>query len=318
MIPFAKLRTSANFCLVPIIALLPLALNAYWVDVMVSVGLYALLSLSLNIILGQGGMFNMGHAAFYAVGAYTTAILNTQFGLPILWIMPIAGVAAAVFAFFVAMPIIHLRGDYLLLVTIGIVEIVRIALINNVGGVTGGSNGIFDIEPPSLFGMKITSGLQYYYLVWIMVGVTVFLFYLLSNSRFGRALNYIKADETAAQGCGINTSFYKLIAFVIGAFWAGLAGNIYAANMGTIAPESFNFWESVIVFAVVILSGGSQIGIILGTFVCIALPELFRDLATARMFFFGLAMMIMMIVRPQGILPPGPRFYHVFGRKPDR
>ena len=294
-----------------LVAVLPLGMNTYWTEVAVNVGLYALLALSLNVILGQAGIFHMGHAAFYAVGAYVTAILNTHYQIPILLLIPVAGAAAALFALIVARPIIHLRGDYLLIVTIGIVEIVRIALINDVFGLTGGANGIFGIARPELFGIKIRKAIQFYYLIWIMVGLTVLLFHWLSESRFGRALNCIKEDDTAAEGCGMDVAHLKLMAFVIGAFWAGMAGNLFAAKMTIISPSSFTFWESVVVFAVVILSGGSQIGVLLGTFLIVALPEMFRDFASARMLGFGLAMMIMMVVRPQGLLPPSPRRYDV-------
>ena len=294
-----------------LVAVLPLGMNTYWTEVAVNVGLYALLALSLNVILGQAGIFHMGHAAFYAVGAYVTAILNTHYQIPILLLIPVAGAAAALFALIVARPIIHLRGDYLLIVTIGIVEIVRIAVINDVFGLTGGANGIFGIARPELFGIKIRNAIQFYYLIWIMVGLTVLLFHWLSESRFGRALNCIKEDDTAAEGCGMDVAHLKLMAFVIGAFWAGMAGNLFAAKMTIISPSSFTFWESVVVFAVVILSGGSQIGVLLGTFLIVALPEMFRDFASARMLVFGLAMMIMMVVRPQGLLPPSPRRYDV-------
>ena len=294
-----------------LVAVLPLGMNTYWTEVAVNVGLYALLALSLNVILGQAGIFHMGHAAFYAVGAYVTAILNTHYQIPILLLIPVAGAAAALFALIVARPIIPLRGDYLLIVTIGLVEIVRIALINDVFGLTGGANGIFGIARPELFGIKIRKAIKFYYLIWIMVGLTVLLFHWLSESRFGRALNCIKEDDTAAEGCGMDVAHLKLMAFVIGAFWAGMAGNLFAAKMTIISPSSFTFWESVVVFAVVILSGGSQIGVLLGTFLIVALPEMFRDFASARMLVFGLAMMIMMVVRPQGLLPPSPRRYDV-------
>lgn len=311
---FAKVYRWRGPVFTVVLACLPLLMNNYWTDVLVSVGLYALLALSLNIILGQAGIFHMGHAAFYAVGAYVTAILNTQMHVPVLWLLPVAGVAAALFALVVARPIIHLRGDYLLIVTIGIVEIVRIALINDVFGLTGGANGIFGISRPMLFGVRIRSATQFYYLVWGMVGLTVMLFWWLSHSRFGRALNCIKEDDVAAEGSGINVTRMKLTAFVIGAFWAGMAGNLFAAKMTIISPGSFSFWESVVVFAVVILSGGSHTGVLIGTFLIVALPELFRELADARMLVFGLAMMVMMVVRPQGLLPPLPRLYDKFLR----
>lgn len=288
----------------------PLYLNAYWVDVLNNVGLYAILSLSLNLILGHAGLFHMGHAAFYAVGAYTTAVLNTTYHIPILWLLPLSGITAGLFALIVARPIIHLRGDYLLIVTIGFVEIVRIALVNNVFGITGGSNGIFGISRPSVFGFRIRRPDDFFYFIWIFMALTVFLYYRLENSRFGRALNFIREDEVAAEGSGINTSRYKLSAFVIGAVWAGMVGNIYASKMTIIAPESFSFWESVVLFMIVILGGSGSIpGVILGSFLVIGLPEIFREFASARMLIFGAVMVFMMIFRTEGILPPLQRHY---------
>ncbi len=295
----------------------PFFLNAYWVDVLNNVGLYAILALSLNIILGHAGLFHMGHAAFYALGAYTTAIINTTWHIPVLWLLPVSGLVAGLLALVVARPIIHLRGDYLLIVTIGLVEIVRIALINNVFGITGGSNGIFGITRPMLFGFKISRPLHFFFLIWGFAAVTVFLFNRLEKSRFGRALNYLREDDTAAEGSGIDTSYYKLIAFVIGAFWAGMVGNIFAAKMTIIAPESFNFWESVVMFMIVLLGGrGSIPGVILGAFLVVGLPELFRQFATARMLVFGLIMIVMMIFRTEGILPPRPRKYPIDANQP--
>ena len=293
-------------------AFAPSFLNPYWVDVLNNIGIYAVLALSLNFILGHAGMFHMGHAAFFAVGAYVTAILNTMYHIPIIWLMPLSGIAAAVFAAVVARPIIHLRGDYLLIVTIGIVEIVRIALVNDIFGVTGGSNGIFGIARPEFFGMKIRRPHQFFYYIWLFLGISVVLFRMLEDSRFGRALNCIKEDELAAEGCGINTSHYKLVAFVLGAFWAGMVGNIYASKMMIISPESFSFWESVLYFTIVILGGSGSIpGVILGAFLIVGLPEVFRQFASARMLIFGAAMVAMMIFRPSGILPPLPRMYNL-------
>ena len=297
-----------------VLLLAPAVLNRYWTDVLNVVGLYVMLSLSLNIILGHCGMFHMGHAAFYAVGAYTTAILNTMYGIPVLWLMPLSGLLAGLFALVIARPIIHLRGDYLLIVTIGFVEIVRIALINNVFGITGGANGIFGISRPTVFGFKITKPGEFFYLIWFFVAVTVFLFYKLEHSRFGRALNFIREDDVAAEGSGIDASHYKLIAFVIGAVWAGFCRTLFAAKMTIIAPESFNFWESVLLFMIVLLGGrGSIPGVILGAFLVVGLPELFRQFATARMLVFGAVMVAMMIFRPEGILPPPPRTYRLDG-----
>lgn len=295
----------------------PLFLNAYWTDVINNVGIYAILALSLNVILGHAGLFHMGHAAFYAIGAYTTAILNTTYGVPVLWLMLPAGLLAGLFALIVARPIIHLRGDYLLIVTIGIVEIVRIALINNVFDLTGGANGIFGISRPVLFGFKLTKPDHFFYLIWGFAALTIFLLTRLEHSRFGRALHYIKEDEVAAGGSGINVARHKLVAFVIGAVWAGMCGTIYASKMTIIAPESFSFAESVILFTIVILGGSGSIpGVILGSFLLVGLPEIFRGLAEYRMLVFGAAMVVMMIFRNQGLLPPRPKRYDIGDLEP--
>lgn len=293
-----------------LLAASPLVLDAYWLDVLNNVGLYVLLALSLNVILGDAGLFNMGQAAFYAVGAYTAAILNTRLGVPVLWALPVAGLVAAAFAALVARPVVHLRGDYLLIVTIGLGEIVRIALVNDPLGLTGGANGIFGIARPSILGQKIRRPQEFLYLIWGFVAVTVFLFHRLERSRFGRALAYLREDAVAAEGSGVNTARYRLLAFALGAGWAGMAGSLYAAKMTIISPESFSFWESVLVFLMVILGGSGSIpGVILGAALVVVLPEVFRGFASARMLVFGFLMMVMMVVRPQGILPlRAPRF----------
>jgi branched-chain amino acid transport system permease protein len=298
-------------CIVAILLMLPpLLLNNYWLDVFNAIGLSAMLALSLNVIVGYAGMFHMGHAAFCAIGAYTTAILNTSFNIPIMWTMPLAGISAGIFALIVARPIIHLRGDYLLLVTIGLVEIVRIALVQNIFGITGGANGISGIERPYILGFKIYQPRHFYILIWIMTAMTMLLFSYLEHSRFGRALRFIKEDDLAAEGSGVNTAAYKLAAFVFGAFWAGMVGTLLASKLSFVSPESFTFWESVILFVIVILGGsGNLAGVLLGTFLVIGLPEAFRDFKDSRMLFYGIAMVLLMIFRPKGLLPPRPRRY---------
>ncbi len=310
-----------------VLAACPLYLNAYWVDVLNSVGLYGLLALSLNVILGDAGMYNMGHAAFYAVGAYTAAILNTRFGVPLLWALPAAGLAAGIFGALVARPVIHLRGDYLLIVTIGMGEIVRIALVNDVFGLTGGPNGIFGIDRPELFGRRIRKPAEFFYLIWGFTALSLFLLYRLRHSRFGRALNYLREDPVAAEGSGIDAARYRLGAFAIGAAWAGMAGSLYAGKMTIISPESFSFWEAatspesgrppvpgVKNIMIVILGGSGRLaGVLLAAFLIVGLPEVFRGFASARMLIFGLVMMVMMVVRTQGLFPPRPRTFGLAG-----
>ncbi len=299
-----RLRAAGVVLLVAALGAAPLVLSRYGVDLLVNVGIYALLALSLNLVLGEAGLYDMGHAAFFAVGAYTTAILSTRLGLSLFATLPAAALVAGLFAALVALPVLRLRGDYLLIVTVGVGEIVRIALVNDVLGLTGGANGIFDIPRPVLLGVKLKSPAQLFALVWIAVGLTVLVFRRLSTSRFGRQLRATCDDEVAAEGSGVDTARARLTAFVLGSAWAGMAGTLFAAKMSVVSPESFGFQESVVVFAMVLLGGAGSIpGVLLGAFLVAGLPELFRGLASARMLVFGLALMVMMVVRPQGLWP---------------
>jgi branched-chain amino acid transport system permease protein len=293
------IAAAAFFALFP---LLPFVDN-YWIDVGFYVGIYALLGLSLNIVLGEVGLFDLGHTAFYAIGAYVTAILNTRFHVPILLLLPVSAIAAGLFAWLVTAPIIHLKGDYLCIVTIGIGEIVRLSMINNPLGLTGGPNGINGIDNPHFF-IPILSSRQFYYLLWAIIGISAFLLTRLQRSRVGRAWNYIREDETAAKALGVNVRHYKLSAFVLGAALAGVAGNIYASKQMSISPESFTFMESSLLFCIVLLGGlGSIPGSVIGAFVVTVFPEIFRPFAKYRLMFFGLALLVMMIFKPAGILP---------------
>ncbi|ADU50696.1 amino acid/amide ABC transporter membrane protein 2, HAAT family [Thermaerobacter marianensis DSM 12885] len=278
--------------------------NAYYLEIGFNFFLWAMLGLSLNFILGGTGQYNLGHAAFFAAGAYTTAILNTKLDIPVLVLLPVAAAVAGLLAVAVARPIVHLRGDYLLIVTVGFAEIVRITLRNNVFGITGGSNGILGIDRPVILGLRLADMVHFYYLSLLFLLVTVAIAVRLENSRVGRAWSYIREDEVAAAAMGIDTARYKLLAFAVGGALAGAAGNLYAAKMTVIAPESFSFWESVVMFAIVILGGtGSIPGVFLGTFGMVVLPQLFRGLSDYRMLVFGAAMVVLMIFRPEGLWP---------------
>jgi len=278
--------------------------NNYWVDVGFLVGIYALLGLSLNIILGEVGLFNLGQAAFYAIGAYTTAILYNLFDIPILLLLPISALVAGGFAYLVASPIIHLRGDYLCIVTIGIGEIVRITALNNPFGLTNGANGITGIGNPDFGLFAIRTPTQFYYYIWIIVALVILGLINLQKSRVGRAWNYIREDEIAAEANGIDVRHYKLIAFVLGTALAGIAGNIYGSKFMIISPANFTFMESCLLFVIVLLGGlGSIPGNLLGAAIVVIFPEIFRQFASYRLLFFGAALVIMMVFRPEGILP---------------
>lgn len=297
-----KILTFVAMGLLIIFPLLPFVDN-YWIDVGFYFGIYALLGLSLNIVLGEVGLFDLGHTAFYAIGAYVTAILNTRFHLPIALLLPISALAAGLFAWLVTAPVIHLKGDYLCIVTIGIGEIVRLTMINNPFGLTGGPNGINNIDTP-VFLVPILSSRQFYYLMWGIIGIVTFGLVRLQRSRVGRAWNYIREDETAAEALGIDVRHYKLTAFVLGAALAGVAGNIYASKQMSVSPESFTFMESSLLFCIVLLGGlGSIPGTMLGALAITVFPEVFRPFAKYRLMFFGLALLLMMIFKPAGLMP---------------
>lgn len=279
-------------------------MNDYWIDVAFFVGIYSLLGLSLNIVLGEVGLFDLGHTAFYAIGAYTTAILNTQFNIPILLLLPLSAIMAGAFAYAVMSPVIHLRGDYLCIVTIGIGEIVRITIINNPWGITNGPNGITGIGVPQIGPLMILSSTHFYYLIWGLIALAIIALIRLQRSRIGRAWNYIREDEIAAELNGIDVRSYKLLAFVLGAAIAGITGNVYASKMMIISPDSFLFMESALLFCIVLLGGlGSVPGTLFGAAVIVIFPEIFRQFASFRLLFFGAALIVMMVFRPGGILP---------------
>ena len=281
--------------------------NPYHIDVLVTSGIFILLALGLNVIVGYAGVLNLGFAALYAVGAYSYALLNIHYHLPFwggIWISALAG---AVFGMLLAFPALRLSGDYLAIVTLGAGEIVRIAL-NNLDAVTGGPNGLLGIAHPSLtigrlhvdFGVE--SG-PYYYLVLALVLLVIFSLKRLEDSPLGRAWIAIREDELAASCMGINPLAAKLWAFGIGGFIAGIAGAVFAAKQGTVSPDSFDFVVSVMVLAMLVLGGmGNITGVVLGAFSLSLLPEFLRGFDIYRMLLFGIAMILMMLLRPQGIL----------------
>ncbi len=290
--------------LLVVAVLLPLPMSDYYRSVLWRTGLYVMLGLSLNIIVGYAGLFQLGHAAFYAVGAYTAGLLNLHFGVPMLWTLPISAVVAGLFGYLLTRPILHLRGDYLCIVTIAFGEVVRLALVNNIFGITGGANGLSGIDRPVLFGLELREPIAHYYLMLIFLVLTIFAMRRLENSRLGRAWMYVREDEVAAEAMGIDTTRAKLLAFVIGSAWAGLAGSLYAGKITVISPDLSKFLESVIMFCIVVLGGtGSIPGIFVGTLGMVTLPELSRPLKAWRDAWLGLAMVVMMIARPEGLWP---------------
>jgi len=284
--------------------LVPLLLNANWITILALFSIYAILALSQDIVLGRAGMYDMGHAVYFGIGAYVSAILNVEFGWPILWTLPVAILIAGLAGFLLASPIVRLRGDYLLVATIGFNEIFQLAMTNNLFGLTGGPNGIFGIGVPTLFGHALQSQGDLFWLDWIALGLVLLLIYNLERSEFGRSLRYLKEDELAASSLGVNPRAYKLWAFALAAGLAGAAGTLFAIQLSTISPGAFDFTQSVTLFAIVIVGGQASIpGVLLGTALMFVVPQVFRELANARYFVFGIAMIAVMILRPQGLWP---------------
>ncbi len=286
-----------------IMALIPHLLNPRWQAVSITFLIFAVVALSQDIILGKSGMFNMGQALFFGMGAYTTAILNSHFGWPIIATIPMAILIPALFGVVLAGPIVHLRGDYLLVVTIGFNIVFVQVLQNNLGGLTGGPNGIFGLGSLSIFGLNLTSQVAVYYFAFIVFLLTLWIMHNLEKSKAGRALHYLREDQLAAESIGINTRSYKIFAFGLGAGIAGLAGTVFAVQYSAVSPEAFEFIQSVLFFSIVLVGGSSVPGILLGVFVMFVLPEIFREFATWRYFIFGFAMILSMILRPRGIWP---------------
>jgi branched-chain amino acid transport system permease protein len=263
-----------------------------------------MIGLSLNIVVGYAGLFQLGHAAFYALGAYTAGLLNLHFDIPLLLTIPISAVVSGLFGYLITRPIIHLRGDYLCIVTIAFGEVVRLALVNNIFGITGGANGLSGIDRPSLFGFELRAPIYHYYLMLFFLVLSIAGTRRLQNSRLGRAWTYVREDQVAAEAMGIDTTRVKLLAFVIGSAWAGLAGSLYAGRITVISPDLGKFLESVVMFCIVVLGGtGSIPGVFVGTLGMVTLPELSRPLKAWRDAWLGLAMVLMMILRPEGLWP---------------
>ncbi|QNH08392.1 high-affinity branched-chain amino acid ABC transporter permease LivM [Pseudomonas sp. B11D7D] len=296
------------------------------VDIATLILIYVMLGLGLNIVVGLAGLLDLGYVGFYAVGAYSYAILSHYFGLSFWMCLPIAGMMAALFGFLLGFPVLRLRGDYLAIVTLGFGEIIRI-LLRNMTELTGGPNGlsIANENKPTLFGLsferrvpadmptfhgyfEIAYNSQYkviflYLIALLLVLLTLFLVNRLLRMPIGRAWEALREDEIACRALGLNPTVIKLSAFTIGASLAGFAGSFFAARQGLVTPESFTFIESAMILAIVVLGGmGSQLGVILAAIVMVLLQEM-RELSEYRMLIFGLVMIFMMIWRPQGLLP---------------
>ena len=320
------------------------ALGRGWVRILDFTLLYVMLALGLNIVVGYAGLLDLGYIAFYAVGAYLYALLaSPHFGLhlPFWALLPMGAGIAGLFGILLGAPTLRLRGDYLAIVTLGFGEIIRIFL-NNLNApinITNGPQGVNLIDPiafggfsfsqtHTFFGASFPGIYTYYYLFLALALLIIFVSLRLQNSRIGRAWVAIREDEVAAEAMGINTRNIKLLAFAMGASFAGISGGLFAGFQGFISPESFNLFESIIVLCMIVLGGmGNIAGVILGAVLLTIFPEALRyigdlqsylfghivvDAADLRMLIFGLALVLIMVFRPAGLLPSVCR-RHEFG-----
>ncbi len=290
----------------------PFLFSSYQTNIMTTALMYVVLGLGLNIVVGLAGLLDLGYVAFYAVGAYSYALLHHHFGLGFWAVLPIGGVLAAIFGILLGIPVLRLRGDYLAIVTLGFGEIIRLVL-ENWGEFSKGPSGISNIARPGLFGIELSldAAIIYtYYLMILLVILTIFFVNRLQDSRLGRAWIALREDEIACQAMGIDKMKTKLVAFSLGAFWAGIIGVVFAAKTTFINPASFTFLESAIILSIVVLGGmGSIVGVIIGALVLILMPEYLRALSEYRMLAFGALLVCMMVFRPQGIIASVRRTY---------
>lgn len=303
----------------------PFVVSRGSVDIATLTLIYVMLGLGLNVVVGLSGLLVLGYAGFYAIGAYTFALLNHYYGFGFWESLPIAGLTAALAGFLLGFPVLRLRGDYLAIVTLGFGEIVRILLLNNTE-ITGGPNGISQLPKPTLFGLEFSRtakegwdtchnffGLDYnagdriiflYFVALLLVLLTLFVINRLLRMPLGRAWEALREDEIACRSLGLSPTKIKLTAFTISAAFAGFAGTLFAARQGFISPESFTFVESAFVLAIVVLGGmGSQTSVILAAIILVVSREMMRDLNAYSMLLLGALMVLMMIWRPQGLLP---------------
>jgi branched-chain amino acid transport system permease protein len=290
----------------------PYVFSMYQTNIMVNALIYVMLGLGINIVVGLAGLLDLGYVAFYAVGAYSYALLNYHFGLNFWFALPVGAGLGATFGILLGYPVLRLRGDYLAIVTLGFGEIIRLVL-ENWNELSFGPSGIANIPRPGLFGIEMSLEQSTTFIYFLMIGLVIFTIFVvnrLQNSRIGRAWIALREDEVACQAMGIDRTKTKLTAFALGATWAGMAGVVFAAKTTFINPASFTIWESVIILCIVVLGGmGSIVGVIFGALVLILLPEYLRAFSEYRMLIFGAVLVTMMVFRPGGIVSAVRRSY---------
>ena len=307
-----RLYRPAMIALAGLVLVFPFVFSAYQVNIMTTALIYVVLGLGLNIVVGLAGLLDLGYVAFYAVGAYSYALLNLHYGIGFWLALPIGGLLGAMFGIALGFPVLRLRGDYLAIVTLGFGEIIRLVL-ENWNEFSEGPSGIANIPRPGLFGVELSLQHSMIYIYFLMIAltlVTIFFVNRLQNSRIGRAWLALREDEIACQAMGIDKRKTKLMAFSLGATWAGMGGVLFAAKTTFINPASFTFMESAIILCIVVLGGmGSIIGVILAALILSLMPEFLREFSEYRMLMFGAVLVVMMVFRPQGLVSRVQRHY---------
>lgn len=294
----------------------PFIFSMYQTNIMITALIYVMLGLGINIVVGLAGLLDLGYVAFYAVGAYTYALLYVHFGVNFWVALPIGAGMGTLFGILLGYPVLRLRGDYLAIVTLGFGEIIRL-ILENWNAFSFGPSGIANIPRPAIPGLHFNLQQATIFIYFVMIGLVLFTIFVvnrLQNSRIGRAWIALREDEIACQAMGIDRTKTKLTAFALGATWAGMAGVIFAAKTTFINPASFTIWESIIILCVVVLGGmGSIIGVLFGAMVLILLPEYLRAFSEYRMLIFGAVLVTMMVFRPGGIISVVRRTYKFKG-----
>jgi branched-chain amino acid transport system permease protein len=292
--------------------------RAFWVRVIGYTGLYIILGLGLNVVVGLAGLLDLGYVAFYAIGAYTYALLaSAHFDIHLsFWlVLPFAALLAGFAGILLGIPVLRMRGDYLAIVTLGFGEIIRM-LVTNLTGLTNGSQGLIGIDSPYLFGLELKTSTHFYYMILIFVIIVIFVTQRLDHSRIGRSWVAMREDEDAAQMVGVNTTRFKLLAFAVGALLGGLGGAIFSAWQGSIFPDNFNIMVSINVLCLIIIGGmGSIPGVVIGSFALITLPDILRQFSDYRLLLFGFLLVVMMIARPEGFIPSQRRKLELHAEK---
>jgi len=318
---FTKNSKFATFLIVilmiafPFVSKLIVPLYIYWLLITIQTFIFAIVALGLNFQAGTTGVMNLSSAAFYGVGAYTAGYLALHYKLPAILTIPLGGIAASIFGLLLFIPIFRARGQYFALITLAFGYMFVLSL-NNLNFV-GGPQGLKNIPPINLFGYNFQKApfgthfyVNYYYLVLIILLIALLIFHRLYNSWIGLTLNYIRDDEPAAKGCGVSTNKWKLMTLLIGNFFMGIGGAIYAHMIGFISPPNFTLTISLLIISIVLLGGSDNIiGVLVGAFILVLIPEKLRVITEYRVMLYGLLIVLILIFRPKGLIPFKERIY---------